>query len=92
MITEQKEEHAPLDLPKIIALLLRMFPSLMIRLFGVFLRFKRDAKKGGHIYYNELLNQGLHSDVAQRLTDVYLEGSNIRRLFQQMLSMNPFFK
>ncbi|MEF8848721.1 MAG: hypothetical protein V5A68_06260 [Candidatus Thermoplasmatota archaeon] len=60
---------------KFIWMLFSSFPSLMFRLGGNFLRFKRNAKKGGKIFKKELLDQGIDKSVAEGLTREYLEGS-----------------
>jgi hypothetical protein len=54
-----------------------LLPSLMLRLGGVFFKFKREARKGGKIFYKELLRQGLDEKTSEELTKLYLESSNI---------------
>ena len=54
-------------------------PSLMFKFGKLFLRFKRDAKKGGSIFCKELIDQGIDPTTAEELTRIYLESSNIFR-------------
>jgi hypothetical protein len=57
--------------------ILSSLPSLLLR-FGVeFLRFKSKAKKGARIFQKELIYQGLAKTTAKKLTDTYLEGSDL---------------
>ena len=53
------------------------FPSLAFKFFSLFLRFKKDAKKGSRIFQEELINQGIDKTTATALTDAYLESSDI---------------
>jgi len=62
---------------RVFGAILPYLPSLMFKLGGTFLRFKRVAKKGGSAFQKELINQGLDSTTAAELTEIYLEGSNI---------------
>jgi hypothetical protein len=61
-------------------------PALLFRLGGTFLRFKREAKKAGSLFYKELIRHGLDETTASDLTKQYLDGSNLKhylRFFQQ---------
>lgn len=71
------EEEEKVNGFHIFGMVLPSLPSLMFRLGGVFLRFKIEAKKGGHIFKKELINQGLDEATAAKLTQTYLESSNI---------------
>ena len=70
---------------KLFGLILPSLPSLMIRFGGVYLRFKRNAKKGGHIFQKELIKQGLDKETAQQLTQIYLDGSNLLRMIRMVI-------
>ena len=63
-------------------ILLPSLPGLVIRFGGLFLRFKRDAKKAGKVFRKELINQGIDKETATELTEIYMEGSDISRLIQ----------
>jgi hypothetical protein len=68
---------------KLFGLMLPALPSLLVRFGGTFLRFKRDARKGGKVFQKELINQGIDEKIAEELTEKYLEGSNLSKyLFQ----------
>ena len=67
---------------KLFGLILPSLPSLMIRFGGVYLRFKRNAKKGGNIFQKELIKQGLDKETAQQLTKIYLDGSNLLKMIR----------
>jgi hypothetical protein len=69
----------------IFGIMLPALPSIIIRFGGTFLKFKREAKKGGKIFQKELINQGLDKKTATELTEKYLEGSHLSKyLFQYM--------
>ena len=61
----------------VVGALLPLLPSLMVRLGGVLLRFKRDAKKAGRLFKKELLRQHIDEDTAEQLTSMYLESSDL---------------
>ena len=79
---ELKKEANPL---KFIGIMLPVLPSLMFRLTGTFLRFKRDAKKAGKVFRKELIKQGFDKKTANDLTEKYLEGSNLTKLMLNSL-------
>ena len=64
---------------RVFGALLPYLPSLMLRLGGSFLRLKRDAKKAGRTFQNELVYQGIDEKTATKLTEMYLEPSNIKQ-------------
>ena len=74
---ELKREDRPI---KFLGMMLPALPSLMFRLTGTFLRFKRDAKKAGKVFRKELIKQGFDKKTASELTEKYLEGSNLTKL------------
>ena len=76
-----EEEVSPI---KIFGLLLPSLPTLIFRFGGTFLRFKRDAKKAGKIFRNELLKQGLDKQTATELTELYLRSSQMRYFMQTL--------
>jgi len=69
---------------QIFGMLLPSIPGLTIRLTGTFLRFKRDAKKAGKVFRKELIQKGFDKKTANELTEIYLEGSHLRRYIQGM--------
>ena len=74
---ESKGEDRPI---RFLGMMLPAMPSLLFRLTGTFLRFKRDAKKAGKIFRKELIRQGFDKKKAAELTETYLEGSNLTKL------------
>lgn len=76
-MTEEVEDQEKVNGFRIFGMVLPSFPSLMLKFGGVFLRFKREAKKGGRTFQRELINQGLDETTAAQLTEIYLESSNI---------------
>ncbi len=64
---------------KFFGIMLPALPSLMFRLGGTFLRFKRNAKKAGKVFKKELIKQGFNRETAEGLTKIYLEGSDISK-------------
>ena len=67
---------------KLFGIMLPSVPSLMFRLSGTFLRFKRDANKAGKIFEKELIKQGLDKETAHELTGLYMESSHIKEYIQ----------
>jgi hypothetical protein len=55
------------------------FPSLILVMGRILLRFKRDAKKAGRIFSRELKAQGIDNKTAAALTESYLKSSEIRQ-------------
>ncbi|MCK5261089.1 MAG: hypothetical protein KAJ44_02820 [Thermoplasmatales archaeon] len=76
-MTEEVEDQEKVNGFRIFGMFLPSLPSLMLKFGGVFLRFKREAKKGGRTFQRELINQGLDEITAAQLTEIYLESSNI---------------
>jgi hypothetical protein len=74
---ESKREDRPI---RFLGMMLPAMPSLLFRLTGTFLRFKRDAKKAGKIFRKELIRQGFDKKTATELTETYLEGINLTKL------------
>lgn len=68
---------------KMFGMLLPAMPSLIIRLGGTFLRFKRQAKKAGKVFRKELVKQGIDKQTAQELTEIYMEGSHLSKYMMQ---------
>jgi len=77
MSEEIYENMERTNIVKIFGLMIPSIPSLLFRLGGTFLRFKRDAKKAGKVFEKELRAQGLDKKMAGELTNIYLEGSNL---------------
>ena len=67
---------------KLFGMMLPSAPSLMVRLSGTFLRFKREANKAGKVFRNELIKQGIDKETAIKLTLIYMESSHIRNYIQ----------
>ena len=62
---------------ELFSIILPLIPNLLLKSGWAFVRFKMDAKKGGSIFQKELMNRGLDKTIATKLTDIYLEGSNL---------------
>jgi hypothetical protein len=76
MAKKIKEKHRGMPF-KLFGMILLSLPSLLFKSGGAFLRFKREAKKGGQIFQRELVKQGIDKSTADELTEVYMGGSNI---------------
>ena len=83
-MNKNKEEMRNADPIKWFGMTLSFLPSLVLKSGGVFLRFKRQAKKGEHVFRKELINQGVDKKTAAELTDIYLEGSNLLQYIQHI--------
>lgn len=61
-----------------------LIPSLiplMMRLGGTYLRFKKQAQRGGRIFEKELRARGIDKETARAFTEIYLNSSRILRMF-----------
>lgn len=76
MTKKVKESHREMPF-KLFGAILISLPSLLFKSGGAFLRFKREAKKGGHVFQRELVKQGIDKSTAEALTEIYIGGSNI---------------
>lgn len=76
-MTKEIERQKSRDGFRILGMIIPSLPSLIFRFGGVFLKFKREAKKGGKIFQNELISQGLDATTAAALTDMYLGSSSL---------------
>lgn len=54
-------------------------PSLIFRVGCWFLKFKRNAKKGGRIFQKELIKQGVDKDTAKVFKEIYLQPSQLKQ-------------
>jgi len=70
------------DLPKLVGSLILLLPGFLFRFGLEAFRFKSKAHKAARIFRNELHRQGLDTSTIQRLTDVYLEGSDPFKLLR----------
>jgi hypothetical protein len=78
-MTKEVDEKRNANSIRLFGMILPSLPSILFRSGGAFLRFKREAKKGGRIFQKELIKQGLDKATASELTDIYLDGSNLFR-------------
>ena len=88
-MNKKNEEMANADPVKWFGMIISFIPSLLVKSGGAFLRFKRQAKKGGKIFKKELINQGLDRRTASELTDIYLKSSH---LIQSMIKIGSLSK
>jgi hypothetical protein len=84
IMINKNEEMRNADPIKWFGMIISVTPSLLIRSGGAFLRFKRQAKKGGKVFKKELINQGFDKKTASELTGIYLDGSH---LIQSMIKI-----
>jgi hypothetical protein len=75
---KNKEERNPV---KIFSMIFTSMPSLLFRLGGTYLRFKKEAQKAEKIFKRELIKQGIDKKIAEDLARIYSEGSNIKHIF-----------
>jgi len=62
---------------RILGIIIPSLPPLIFRFGVVFLKFKREAKKGGKTFQKELISKGLDTTIAVALKDIYLESSSL---------------
>lgn len=83
-MSKNKEEMENVDPVKWFGMILLFIPSLLLKSGVSFLRFKRQAKRGGLVFRKELIHQGLDKKTAAELTAIYLEGSDILKYMQHL--------
>lgn len=77
-MAEDIEGQERVEGSRLFGMILPHLPSLMFKLGGTFLRFKREAKKAGNTFQKELVKQGIDPTTAAELTEIYLESSNVK--------------
>ena len=80
-MTEKGKENGDKNPVKLFSMVLSSMPSLIFRLGGTFLRFRKEAQRAGKIFKKELIEQGIDKNIAEELSKIYTEGSNIRTFF-----------
>ena len=70
------------NIPKLVGIIGSSAPKLFFRFAPLLIKFKKQAKKGGEIFHKELLNQGIDSETAEKLTKIYMEASDLASLFK----------
>ncbi len=61
---------------KILGMIIPMIPSFIFRFSAEYLRFRSGAQRGGRLFKNKLIDNGIDSITAEQLTEIYLDGSN----------------
>lgn len=79
-MNNNKKNRSPSSI-KLISMLLPCLPILLLKSTKALLHFKRQAKKGGHVFQQELLQQGIDQNTAKELTSLYLQGSHLLQYF-----------
>lgn len=85
LVTKMKkeiEENRDARPIKILGKMLPSIPSLMFRLSGTFLKFKKNANKAEKIFRKELRKQGIDKETAKELTEIYMQASHLRNYIQ----------
>jgi len=83
-MNKKVEETRKSNSSELFGAILPFLPTLLLKSGWAFLRFKMEAKRGGDIFQKELMNQGLDKTTATRITEIYLEGSNV---FKSLVKM-----
>ena len=69
---------------KMLGIFFPKLPSLTIKLGATFLRFKKNAQRAEKTFRKELIKQGIDKQIANDLTEKYMEGSKIKNFIQTM--------
>ena len=70
------------NIPKLVGVVILKTPGLVVRCGGEFLRFRKQARRAGHIFQDELEAQGLEPTIAQQLSEIYSKGSDPTRFLR----------
>jgi len=76
-MNKKVEEAGKSGSMELLGAIIPFLPRLFLKSGWTFLRFKMEAKRGGDTFQKELINQGLDKNTATRITEIYLEGSNV---------------
>jgi hypothetical protein len=87
-MTDLEEETRNENPMKILGMIIPALPSIIFRCSGEYLRFRSKARKGGYLFQNELMNQGVDKTTALKLTEIYLEGSYLFRYLFALRRLN----
>jgi len=74
---EESRNENPL---KLLGAIIPALPSILFRFSGEYLRSRSKARKGGFLFQNQLIGQGIDRVTAEQLTEIYLEGSNLVKI------------
>jgi uncharacterized protein YajQ (UPF0234 family) len=80
-MTKKVKDNSDKQPVKMFGVMISSMPSLMFRMAGMFLRFRKEAQKGGKIFKKELIKQGIDKDTAEELTKIYIESSKLSSFF-----------
>jgi hypothetical protein len=83
-MTSKSKDNSDKQPVKMFGAVLSSMPSLMFRMAGTLLRFRKEAQKGGKIFKKELIKQGIDKNTAEELTKIYMEGSKLSSFFHNM--------
>ncbi len=61
-------------------------PSLLWRLGISYLKYKRQAKKAGKVFFRSLVSNGIPEKEARDLADEYMSAFSVRQLVRQFVS------
>lgn len=78
----KNQEGDPL---KVVASLIIILPSVLLRFSVEAFRFKSKAHRAGRIFRKQLTAQGLDRSTAAQLTELYLEGSDPFKMIRSLL-------
>jgi len=84
-MNKKVEEASKSDSIELFGAIIPFLPRLFLKSGWAFLRFKMEAKRAGDIFQKELIDQGLDKNTATRITEIYLEGSNV---FKSLVKMH----
>jgi hypothetical protein len=76
---EEKGAENKSDGIRYMGVIISSAPALIFRVGCWFVKFKRQANKGGRIFKKELLKQGFDKTNASILTDLYLKPSSLKQ-------------
>jgi hypothetical protein len=80
MMTEQQRE----DLPKIIASVAWMIPSLTLKTGWAYLKMKKRAQKISKGVERSMVDNGVPPETARKLADEFAEGISVHKWIQAM--------
>ncbi|MFH1013958.1 MAG: hypothetical protein V1769_05580 [Thermoplasmatota archaeon] len=58
--------------------LIPYIPTMLFRIPRTLLHIKKMAQRGGNVFQRELIAQGIDQETARKLTESYLETSNLK--------------
>jgi hypothetical protein len=77
-MSERVHENRKVTMFDAFKVLIPYIPTMLFRIPRTLLHIKKMAQRGGNVFQRELIAQGIDQETARKLTESYLETSNLK--------------